>query len=150
MPFIAFVIAALVLVIDQVIKFFIDANLKPIGEKTVIDGIFSLRYVENRGVAFGMFQDMRWVFVALTSVLLIALIVLVVFLIVLVSNLTDTIKKTNAIIDGGTNAAVSAKAKVDNVSESVKGGVSKVTGVASGVASVGAQVAGKVIDKVVK
>lgn len=75
MPFISFVIAALVLVIDQVIKFFIDANLKPIGEKTVIDGIFSLRYVENRGVAFGMFQDMRWVFVALTSVLLIALIV---------------------------------------------------------------------------
>ena len=75
MPFISFVIAALVLVIDQVIKSFIDANLKPIGEKTVIDGIFSLRYVENRGVAFGMFQDMRWVFVALTSVLLIALIV---------------------------------------------------------------------------
>ena len=86
----------------------------------------------------------------LIGVLLIALIVLVVFLIVLVSNLTDTIKKTNAIIDGGTNAAVSAKGKIDNVSETVKGGVSRVTGVASGVASVGAQVAGKVIDKVVK
>ena len=86
----------------------------------------------------------------LIGVLLIALIVLVVFLIVLVSNLTDTIKKANAIIDGGTNAAVSAKGKIDNVSETVKGGVSRVTGVASGVASVGAQVAGKVIDKVVK
>jgi predicted PurR-regulated permease PerM len=86
----------------------------------------------------------------LIGILLIALIVLVVFLIVLVSNLTDTIKKANAIIDGGTNAAVGAKEKIDNVSETVKGGVSKVTGVASGVASVGAQVAGKVIDKVVK
>ena len=38
----------------------------------------------------------------LIGVLLIALIVLVVFLIVLVANVTDTIKKTNAIIDGGT------------------------------------------------
>lgn len=86
----------------------------------------------------------------LIGVLLIALIVLVVFLIVLVSNLTDTIKKTNAIIDGGTNAAAGAKEKMDNAAEAVKGGVSKVTGAASGVVSVGTQVAGKVIDKVIK
>ena len=86
----------------------------------------------------------------LIGILLIALIVLVVFLIVMVSNLTDTIKKANAIIDGGTNAAVGAKEKIDNVSETVKGGVSKVTGVASGVVSAGTQVASKVIDKVIK
>ena len=36
----------------------------------------------------------------LVGVLLIALIVLVVFLIVMVSNVTDTIKKANAILDG--------------------------------------------------
>ena len=47
----------------------------------------------------------------LIGVLLIALIVLVVFLIVLVSNATDTIKKANAIIDGGTSAAHGAKEK---------------------------------------
>lgn len=82
----------------------------------------------------------------LIGVLLIALIVLVVFLIVLVSNLTDTIKKANAIIDGGTTAAAGAKEKIDNVSGAVKGGVSKV----SGIASVGIQAAGKVLDKVVK
>lgn len=86
----------------------------------------------------------------LIGVLLIALIVLVVFLIVLVSNLTDTIKKTNAIIDGGTNAAVGAKEKMDNVSETVKGSVAKVTDAASGVVSVGTKVAGKVMDKVIK
>ncbi len=86
----------------------------------------------------------------LIGILLIALIVLVVFLIVMVSNLTDTIKKANAIIDGGTNAAVGAKEKMDNVSETVKGSVSKVTGAASGVVSVGAKVAGKVLDKVIK
>ena len=48
------------------------------------------------------------------------------------------------------SAAAGAKVKIDNVSDKIKGGVSKVTGVASGVASVGAQVADKVMDKVVK
>ena len=86
----------------------------------------------------------------LIGVLLIALIVLVVFLIVMVSNLTDTIKKANAIIDGGTSAAAGAKKKIDNVSDTVKGSVSKVTGIASGVVSTGTQIAGKVVDKVAK
>ena len=56
----------------------------------------------------------------LIGVLLIALIVLVVFLIVMVSNLTDTIKKVNAIIDGSTAAVESAKAKADGVSDKIK------------------------------
>ena len=66
----------------------------------------------------------------LIGVLLIALIVMVVFLIVLVSNATDTIKKANAIIDGGTAAAQGAKEKVDNVNEAVRENAAKVTGVA--------------------
>ena len=86
----------------------------------------------------------------LVGVLLIALIVLVVFMIVMVANLTDTIKKANAIIDGGTNAAAGAKEKMDNVTESVKGSVSKVTDVASGVVSTGTKIVGKVLDKVIK
>ena len=82
----------------------------------------------------------------LIGVLLIALIVLVVFLIVLIANVTDTIKKANAIIDGGTSAAAGAKEKMDNVSAAVKDGASKV----SGVASIGVKAAGKVLDKVIK
>ena len=82
----------------------------------------------------------------LIGVLLIALIVLVVFLIVLIANVTDTIKKANAIIDGGTNAAAGAKEKMDHVSGIVKEGASKVTGVAS----VGVKAAEKVLDKVIK
>ena len=65
---------------------------------------------------------------------------------VLIANVTDTIKKANAIIDGGTSAAASAKEKMDHVSETVKEGASKVTGVAA----VGAKAAGKVLDKVIK
>ena len=75
MIFIYLLIAALVVVIDQVIKYFVCLHLKPIGFTTAIPHLLDLVYVENRGVAFGMFTDMRWIFVALTSVLIIGIIV---------------------------------------------------------------------------
>lgn len=70
MPFIALLIAAVIVLADQIIKLFVLNELKPIGTVKVIDGVFNLTYVENRGVAFGIFQDMRWVFVAVTCILL--------------------------------------------------------------------------------
>lgn len=74
MPFIALLIGALLVILDQVIKYFITVYLQPVGTVTVIDNLFSLTYVENRGVAFGLFADMRWIFVALTSVMIIVII----------------------------------------------------------------------------
>ena len=62
----------------------------------------------------------------LIGVLLIALIVLVVFLIVLISNVTDTIKKANTILDSGMSAA--AGAKVGSVAQPVINAGQKVIG----------------------
>ena len=70
MPFISLIVGAVIVIIDQIIKYFVSAYLQPVGSVSVIDNLFSLTYVENKGVAFGMFSDMRWVFVTLTSVLL--------------------------------------------------------------------------------
>ncbi len=70
MPFVAIIIGIVLAVVDQVIKYFVSLYLQPIGSVSVIDNLFKLTYVENKGVAFGMFSDMRWLFVALTSVLL--------------------------------------------------------------------------------
>ena len=70
MPFVALLIATVIVLADQLIEFFVLNELKPIGTVKVIDGVFNLTYVENRGVAFGIFQDMRWVFVAVTCILL--------------------------------------------------------------------------------
>ncbi len=75
MPFIALAIGVVIIAADQMIKYFVNTGLKPVGEVSVIDGLFKLVYVENRGVAFGMFKDMRWIFVALTSVLLLIIII---------------------------------------------------------------------------
>jgi predicted PurR-regulated permease PerM len=73
----------------------------------------------------------------LIGILLIALIVLVVYLIILVSNLTDTVKKANMILDGGMAAVDSAVNTVESVNNSVKEKTAKVTGIAeSGVNAV--------------
>lgn len=76
MPFIALIIGLLLAAADQVIKYFVINYLQPVGSVSVIGDIFKLTYVENDGVAFGMFSDMRWIFVALTSILIIAVIVI--------------------------------------------------------------------------
>lgn len=75
MPFVALALGALLVIVDQIIKYFVSVYLQPVGTVNVIDNLFSLTYVENRGVAFGMFSDMRWIFVAVTSALLIAIII---------------------------------------------------------------------------
>lgn len=73
-------IALLVAVLDQVIKYFVSTNLKPVGSVEAIPHLLDLVYVENRGVAFGMFKDMRWIFVTLTGI------VIVVFIFLLIKN----------------------------------------------------------------
>lgn len=78
MTFVAIAIGLILAVADQVIKYFVSVNLKPVGSVTVIDNILDFTYVENRGVAFGMFSGMRWIFIVLT-VLLICLIVFYMF-----------------------------------------------------------------------
>lgn len=75
MTFVAIAIGLLLAVLDQVIKYLVSADLKPMGSVTVIDNILNFTYVENRGVAFGMFSGMRWVFIALTALLICAIII---------------------------------------------------------------------------
>ena len=75
MPVIALFIGAAIAALDQLFKWLVITYLKPIGTVKVFGDVFKLTYVENRGVAFGMFQGMQWVFVILTVIMLIAIIV---------------------------------------------------------------------------
>ena len=75
MPVIALIIGVLLAAADQIIKYFVLTYLQPVGSVTAIDGLLDFTYVENRGVAFGMFSDMRWFFVAV----LIAIIIYIMF-----------------------------------------------------------------------
>ena len=69
------VVTIILVVLDQLSKYITLEYLKPIGKYEVIKGIFDLTYVENRGAAFGILQNQRWVFIALTVLITIAIIV---------------------------------------------------------------------------
>ena len=62
--------------IDQAIKYFVVQDLAPVKKTEVIDGLFSLVYVENKGVAFGMMQDHIWLFAVITVILIAVLLIL--------------------------------------------------------------------------
>lgn len=56
-------IVAFVIVVDQLTKYLAATHLKPIGSVTLIKGVFHLTYTENRGAAFGILQNHRWLFI---------------------------------------------------------------------------------------
>ncbi|MEG1548164.1 MAG: signal peptidase II [Clostridia bacterium] len=62
------IIVIAVLVMDQVSKVICAGWLTqlPGNSYPLIEGVFHLTYVENRGAAFGMLQNARWFFLAIT------------------------------------------------------------------------------------
>lgn len=68
-------IAAVILIgLDQATKYMALVNLKPIGSMVVVDKFLDLTFVENRGVAFGMFSGQRWFILLLTGVITVVLV----------------------------------------------------------------------------
>ena len=70
-----FIIAAVLVAIDQISKFLTVKFLRPIESIEVIKGIFRLTYVENRGAAFGILQNARWIFIIATIIAIICMVV---------------------------------------------------------------------------
>lgn len=71
--FIWFCVAALVVFLDQLSKYLTVLYLKPIGTFPILQDALHLTYVENRGAAFGMLADSRWVFMVVSAVSIVAL-----------------------------------------------------------------------------
>ena len=62
--------AALLAALDQITKTAAKERLAG-GPVVLIDGVFQFQYLENRGAAFGIFQNQRWLFLILTAAFLI-------------------------------------------------------------------------------
>lgn len=62
-------IIAAVIALDQFTKYLTLTRLVPIGEYNVISGFLDFTYVENFGIAFGMFQNQRWFFIVAVSII---------------------------------------------------------------------------------
>ena len=62
-------------VLDQVSKLLVVANMELGQSIDVIPGIFRFTYIHNEGAAFGSMADSRWIFMILSSVAIIAILV---------------------------------------------------------------------------
>ncbi len=65
------ILSILLILIDQVTKAAATAYLKEGGPVSIWEGVFELRYLENRGAAFGILQDKQAFFIVMTIVVLI-------------------------------------------------------------------------------
>lgn len=65
---------AAIVFVDQLSKWLIVTYL-PDGGVNIIKGVFRFTYVENRGAAFGMLSNNRWVFLIVSTLAIILLLV---------------------------------------------------------------------------
>lgn len=78
MKILVLLLSSLIIALDQLFKFCVANNLKPNGNLTVIEGLLNFTYLENRGAAFGVLSDQRWLFI-LTTLLIIGFFVYIIF-----------------------------------------------------------------------
>lgn len=67
------IIGILIFAADFITKFLVSKNMLLYQTIEIIDGVFSLTYIRNKGMAWGMLQNQRWIFIVLT-VLIVAVI----------------------------------------------------------------------------
>ena len=72
------VIALSVVVADVLSKYLVVQLLLPLGRSvTVIPHILDFTYVENRGMAFGLLANNRWIFMVISVILLTVIVLLI-------------------------------------------------------------------------
>ena len=57
---------------DQLVKIWAVNVLEPVGAMDFIPGFMRFAYVENHGAAFGMLANQRWIFIAVTVIMVAA------------------------------------------------------------------------------
>ena len=69
-----FLLAAALVVLDQVVKLLVRHNIPLGGSITLIPGVMDLSYVQNTGAAFSLFQEHTWVLAVVSLVVAVLLI----------------------------------------------------------------------------
>ena len=59
--------------IDQLTKILVSKNMALYQSISVIPKTFNITYIQNRGAAFGMLDDQRWIFLVLSTVAIIGI-----------------------------------------------------------------------------
>lgn len=64
------VLMAVLVLIDQITKKLAIKHLKDKPDINLINGVFELKYLENRGAAFGMMQNQKVLFIIMAAIML--------------------------------------------------------------------------------
>lgn len=59
--------------IDQLTKILVSSNMEIYESITVIPKVFNITYIHNKGAAFGMLSNHRWVFMVVSTIAIIAM-----------------------------------------------------------------------------
>lgn len=92
-----FIIAALVILADIVSKVIIAGGIEFGKEIPIINGVLHITNLSNDGIAFGMMDNARWLFMLVTIVMM----VLLAFFIIRIKGYTKMVYVTAAVIFGG-------------------------------------------------
>ena len=68
------IIILAIVISDQITKQLVLSNLKELGSIPIIQNVFHLTYVENRGAAFGILQNQKYFFVIMKFIVITAII----------------------------------------------------------------------------
>lgn len=63
--------------VDQFLKYTVVTKVKPFTNVTLIPNFLDITYVENRGAAFGIFQNQRWFFIIFAGIMILIFIYLI-------------------------------------------------------------------------
>lgn len=74
--FLSVIGAALLVVVDQLIKQWANVVLQPVGAIPVLPGIVELRYILNDGMAFSMLAGKQTLLIIMTSIMLVCVLAL--------------------------------------------------------------------------
>lgn len=69
---ISMVAIAVLTTVDQLIKFFVERDLQPVGKMSFIDGFIGWEYVRNTGAAFGAFSNNTKLLSIFTGIVIVA------------------------------------------------------------------------------
>lgn len=70
------IFCGLLVAFDQLTKYWAILYLKGKSSIPIISNVFSLHYLENRGAAFGVFQNQKYMFIIITSIAIVLFLLL--------------------------------------------------------------------------
>lgn len=67
------IITAIAALLDQITKLLVVQNIAPGTFAPGLKGVFRLTYIENKGAAFGILSEHRWIFMVLSAIAIAAI-----------------------------------------------------------------------------